>query len=400
MITCFLYLINFKKKRAKVKEEYKQILNIALSGIGISEKIESFSSYWDSINEDELYKYAVTDEVASHVAYVLKSSSLEYDSKWDKEYDEIDNRITVLMDVLEEVATKLKESSIDIVALKNAGITKAIYINNACSPMGDLDLLVRSNDFSKAHEIILQQLGFTFKFRSEFEDEDLEEAFRGGGTEYFKMVKGYKVWLELQWRPIAGRWIQPHNEPNGNELMDNSLAVDGSNVRILSPEDNLLQVALHTAKHSYVRAPGFRLHSDVDRVVRFQKIDWDKFVGKVRKLKLKTAVYFSLFFAKQLLDTPIPERVLIKLMPAWFRRRSIHYFLKKSGLYNQDKKKFTKIGYILFNLCLYDTVGENIKAIFPPFESLKIKYPIENKLQLPYFYTLRIKDLLFKRAKL
>ena len=44
-----------------MKEEYKQILNIALSGIGISEKIESFSSYWDSINEDELYKYAVTE---------------------------------------------------------------------------------------------------------------------------------------------------------------------------------------------------------------------------------------------------------------------------------------------------------------------------------------------------
>ena len=142
------------------------------------------------------------------------------------------------------------------------------------------------------------------------------------------------------------------------------------------------------------------VHSDVDRVVRFQSINWNKFENKVCDLQLKTAVYFSLFFAKELLETPIPERVLIKLMPAWFRRRSIHYFLKKAGLYNQDKKKFTKIGYILFNLCLYDTVGENIKAIFPPFESLKIKYPIENKLQLPYFYMLRIKDLLFKRAKL
>ena len=94
------------------------------------------------------------------------------------------------MDVLEGVATKLKDNSIEIVALKNAGITKAIFKNNASSPMGDLDLLVRSNDFTRAHAIIEQELGFTFKFRSESEEEDLEEAFRGGGTEYFKIVDG------------------------------------------------------------------------------------------------------------------------------------------------------------------------------------------------------------------
>ena len=57
--------------------------------------------------------------------------------------------------------------------------------------------------------------------------------------------------------------------------------------------------------------PVFRLHSDVDRVVRFQTIDWNKFENKVCELSLKTAVYFSLFFAKELLETPIPDRVLM-----------------------------------------------------------------------------------------
>ena len=95
---------------------------------------------------------------------------------------------------------------------------------------------------------------------------------------------------------------------NGNELIDNSINIKNSSVKILAPEDNLLQVALHTAKHSYVRAPGFRLHSDVDRIIRFQKIDWSHFEKIVLKLKLKTAVYFSLFFAKDLLCTPIPKK--------------------------------------------------------------------------------------------
>jgi hypothetical protein len=383
-----------------MKKEYKEILNLALSSKHIDEKVIKLKQLWSLIIEESLFQHAQEDEVASHIAYILKSSKLKYASFWDKVYIDTDHFITVLMDVLEEVASKLKENKIDIVALKNAGIAKAIFKNNACSPMGDLDLLVRSKDFRKAHEIILNDLDFTFKFRSEFEEEDLEEAFRGGGTEYYKIVDGHKVWLELQWRPIAGRWIQPHNEPNGDELMNGSIEIENSDVRILSPEDNLLQVALHTAKHSYVRAPGFRLHSDVDRIIKFQSIDWSKFEEKVCNLEIKTAVYFSLYFASQLIKTPIPDFVFSSLKPSWYREKMILRFINKAGIYNQNKKKFSKIGYIVFNLALYDSIGQNIKAIFPSYNSIKIKYPIKNKLQLPYFYFIRIKDLICKRAKL
>ena len=379
---------------------YKKILNISLSSLPLTEKVKLVSDLWPSINEDKLYKYALRDELSSHIAFILKSTEIKYKVVWDTDFKKIESRIELLMDTLEEIALKLKKYNIEIVALKNAGIAKGIYINNACSPMGDLDLLVRSYDFRKAHEVILNELDFIFKFRSEFEDADIDEAFKGGGTEYYKMVDGYKVWLELQWRPIAGRWIQPHNEPNGNELIDNSINIKNSSVKILAPEDNLLQVALHTAKHSYVRAPGFRVHSDVDRISRFQKIDWSHVEKLVLKLKLKTAVYFSLFFAKDLLCTPIPKKVFKKLNPSWYRKIIIRYYIKKAGIYNQENKKFTRLGYIIFNLALYDNFNENLKAIFPPFNSLKIKYPIKNKWQLPYFYILRLKDLLIKRAKL
>lgn len=379
---------------------YKNILNLSLSSKSLKDKVNSINVLWPKIDEDKLYAYASKDEVSSHIAFILKSTKIKYKDFWNKDFEKIESRITILMNTLEQIALKLKEYSIEIVALKNAGIAKGIYNNNACSPMGDLDLLVRTTDFRKAHEIILNELDFIFKFRSEFEDADLDDAFRGGGTEYYKLVNGYKVWLELQWRPIAGRWIQPHNEPNGDELMYNSIGIKNSSVKILAPEDNLLQVALHTAKHSYVRAPGFRLHSDVDRVIRFQQIDWLHFENKVLKLKLKTAVYFSLFFAKELLSTPVPKEVLKKLRPTWYREKIIKYYIKRAGIYNQKNKKFTRIGYIIFNLALYDTIGENLKAIFPPFNSIKIKYPIKNKWQLPYFYLLRLKDLLLKRAKL
>lgn len=379
----------------------KQILAIGLSSSDKEKRINKLIELWPNIeSEDALLKASKTDEISSHIAWLLKKSQLNYSSVWLKEYEEVERRVTILMDTLEEVAQHLRQNNIKIVALKNAGIAKGIYPNYGCSPMGDIDLLVSVTNFHKAHELLIGDLGFTFKFRSELEDENVEEAFKSGGTEYFKKVEDYTVWLELQWRPIAGRWIQPHNEPNGDELLRRSISVKNSAVRILAPEDNLLQVALHTAKHSYVRSPGFRLHSDVDRIVRYQEVNWDIFLDRVSKLKLKTAVYFSLYFAKELLKTPISENVLKKLQPNWIRQKIVRYYISKAGLFNQKKKKFSKIGYIIFNLALYDSISEIAKAVFPPYSILTKKYNFNNRWKMPYYQLKRIKELVLKRAKL
>lgn len=384
-----------------IDNRINEVLKLGLSSEDTNTRLKKIENIWSKIDSEELlFQSAKVDEVSSHIAWLLKQSKLEYSQDWIHECNNVEQRITFLMATLEKVGRHLKDNNINVVALKNAGICKGIYQNHACSPMGDIDLLVSASDFHEAHHSLIKELGFTFKFRSELEEENLEEAFKGGGTEYFKEVKGYTVWLELQWRPIAGRWIQPHNEPNGDELMKRSIPIKDSAVKILAPEDNLLQVALHTAKHSYVRAPGFRLHSDVDRIVRYQIIDWDLFKKTVKELKLKTAVYFSLYFASELLGTPIPVKVLKELKPNCLRRKVILYFIDKAGIFNQKKKKFSKFGYIIFNLFLYDSISEILKAVFPPFDSMKIKYNIKKKWQLPYYYIIRLKELVVKRAKL
>jgi hypothetical protein len=382
-------------------EIFSNIFNLSLSSASISERTKKLEELWNNLeNEELLFNMAKTDEVASHIGWLLQKTNLNYSVHWQNECLAVEKRINCLMTILDEIAEHFGNSNIKVVALKNSGITKGIYPIFACSPMGDIDLLVSPKDFYIAHNILISELKFTFKFRSELEDENIEEAFKNGGTEYFKTVNGVRVWLELQWRPIAGRWIQPHNEPNGEELIERSLQVNNSKVRILSPEDNLLQVALHTAKHSYVRAPGFRLHSDVDRIVRFQDVTWDKFLNNVKILNLKTSVYFSLYFAKYLLDTPIPSTVLTELAPCWFKRKVILLFVNNASFYNQNKKKFTRVGYVFFNLFLYDNFIEVIRAVFPPFETLNLKYKIKYKYLVPFYYFKRLFNLAFRRAKL
>ena len=182
--------------------------------------------------------------------------------------------------------------------------------------------------------------------------------------------------------------------------MARSIAIPGTAVRLLAPEDNLLQVALHTAKHSYVRAPGFRLHLDVERIVRgYPDLDWDHFVAQAVDLQVKTPVYFSLAIAHQLLNTPIPQKVLAQLRPAAWKEQVLAQQIGRAGLFNPDESKFTRVGYILFTSLLYDDAAGLARGVFPDPAWMRNHYEVRRDALLPYFYGRRLADLVLRRAR-
>jgi len=302
------------------------------------------------------------------------------------------------MEELDRAASILAQHEIPLLALKNSGITRGLYPFNGACPMGDIDVLVSKKDFRKAHEA-LSNHGYQMKFRSPLEEEDLDKAEQGGGAEYnVKLSNGDYLWFELQWRPVAGRWITVEQEPRAEDLVIRSISIPNSSVRLLAPEDNLLQVSLHTAKHSYVRAPGFRLHTDVDRIVRSSDIDWTLFVDRVKSLKVKTAVFFSLVFAKEMLYTPVPNEVVEMLKPKPWKVKLISSWLQKVGLFDPDGKKWGRFGYVIFVALLYDSFKDLFGSVIPKRETIESKYNVHNPILLPYYYVLRLVNVLTKRT--
>ncbi len=264
--------------------------------------------------------------------------------------------------------------------------------------MGDIDVLVSKRQFRVAHQILTEH-GYTLRFRCEFEEDSLEAAEHGGGAEYSVQLEGGQhLWFELQWRPVAGRWIQPNQEPKTDELVERSIGIENSDVRLLSPEDNLLQVALHTAKHTFVRSPGFRLHTDVDRIVSTQDINWDLFAERVIALKIKTAVYMSLAMAKTLLGTPVPDDLLKRIQPNVFKVKIMQCWLEKVGIFEPETPKWSKFGYIVFVSMLYDSFGSFFSGVFPDSRYIKEQYQFSNNLLLPFYHAKRIAALLTKRT--
>lgn len=372
-------------------------LMLQLSGEG---REEVSSADFTQIDINSFYtlckKHELDGVVASHI---LEAQLCELPDYWKKDYLKEKERLEFLKTKAEQICTEMKENGIPMIILKNGGIMEDIISDAAACPMEDIDSFIQKDNFLKAHEILLNN-GFEFKFRSDYEKEDLKEAFADGSTEYFiPMPEGEKMWFELSYRAISGRWIRPDKEPNTEELFSRFYYADNTNVGILSPEDNLLQVCIHTAKHSYVRSPGLRLHLDVERIVRHKKIDWNVFVERVKQAHVKTSTYYSLLIPSVLFKTPIPKKVLSTLEPSRRKKRRIEKLLTQVGLLYPQNVKFSKLQFLSFQTSLYDSLGDAWKVIFPSVQWYRERYAMRSIVQLPYMMILRVLDLVGIRKK-
>ena len=380
--------------------EYEEFLSYAIRDVSrIEQKI--LLGRYEALDDYKLFEIAKANEVESIVAHALISHQIAGDklaSHWRDAHNEIEQKITEYLKELDRLAEMFSHQGIPLIALKNSGIARGVYRYYGASPMGDLDLLIEKDNFYKAHNL-LESLNYRLKFRNKYEKEDITEAFNNGSSEYiYTLSSGAKLWVEIQWRPIAGRWIQDSQEPKGADLFSASKSLDDSFVRILCPEDNLLQVCLHTAKHSYVRSPGFRLHTDVERIVSREEINWSSFIDKVESLNIKTAVYFSLVLCKSLLQTDIPNDILNRLRPPTWKKIVISYWLNRNNVFNPNEKKWTNFGYIIFVSLLYDRKRDLFNAIFPKISEMKKDTVHVSFFTLPFMYVKRIISLITKRT--
>lgn len=343
---------------------------------------------------------AQRNEVTPHVAHALRDGldPAGGANDWAAAHEDSVQKIRAYLRCADMLAERLGERAIGVVALKNVGIARSIYPCAGCCPMGDIDLLVARSDFRLAHEM-MQQLGHQLKFRGALERNTVDWAEKSGGAEYLVDFEGTSVWVEIQWRAIAGRWVSAGQEPESSELLERSTPIPESALRLLAPEDNLLQVALHTAKHTYVRAPGFRLHTDVDRIVRRQAIDWGIFVERVKRLHVRTPVFLSLVLPAMMFGTPVPPEVLGAISPPSWKARLLLEWLQRAGLFDPHEHKFGRAGYMAFNALLYDNLATLGRALMPTREDLQRQARMTEGDGLALARVRRLWDLLVRRQK-
>lgn len=380
-----------------LKNRYFNLLVMSMGEQSWKNSKNKIAAMLNQCDEEILFHIAEEHDCASIIYANIKEAGIKLHNEcWEKRYNEVKTRIDSYFMEIEHIERQASAHNMRFILLKNSGITAMYMKDKGKCPMGDIDLVVRSDDFMAMHSII-ENCGFTLEFRSPSESATIEYITEQGSAEYYKDISTGRMWLEMSVRSISGRWIRPDQEPDTDQLFQSAMHIsDASDV--LNPVENLLQVCLHTAKHSFNRAPGLRLHLDVDRITAHDAIDWGRLIERVEELHVRTPVYFSLVIPKMLFNSQIPDHVIKQLKPGFIRWKAVAGMIAKTGLMHPHEKKFTKFRFMIFQLMLYDSIGDIVKLFFPEPSYMREFYNVSGKAQLIKVYMRRIADIVLRRS--
>jgi len=361
-------------------------------------------SIYQERGDEAVFECAAQNKVIPMVAHGLMESVPDdhLASRWSKSHNEAEQKLQGFFKELDRLALLAEQKGIRFAAIENGGIARGVQHCRGCFASSDLELLLEKVDMSQ-FELLLFEEGFTRGSRERCASENSNQWDRDiiGWDNYFKtLADGNIFWLNIQWRPVLRRWIPMEQGLTTRDLIDRSVLINGSEsrVRILAPEDNLLVCALHVASHSYVRGIGLRLQLDVDHLVRNVNIDWPKFLNLVRRHRAKELVFLSLAIPASMLDTPIPEDVLIALIPSERRRGYLFKLISYAGVFNRHTHKFTFLQFVRLEIALSRGMMDGLRRVFiPSADWIREGYILQNNRSLIYCYLHRIFSLAKRR---
>lgn len=188
------------------------------------------------------------------------------------------------------------DAGIEVILLKGFQFAATIYADAAYKKMNDVDILIRYADAAKACEI-LRALGFE-NLKGLYGKNELSTkshhtpAFASADLDCIVGLHWGLISPKAPWKPdIDGIWQR-------------KVAIAGTRVFAMSPEDNVLHLAVHLPYYK----TGLRELADVYNVIREAKggFDWDAFDAHVRTAGAEDPVYRVVKLADALVSVGIP----------------------------------------------------------------------------------------------
>jgi hypothetical protein len=239
-----------------------------------------------------------------------------------------------ITDLLNQPAAK----QIPIVILKGMALVETLYPNPGLRRMGDIDLLVRHEQFPQVADCLLT-LGWQPQQK---DDSHLLPTILQGDVPAQDQIGEWSFVseagdiLDLHWHLVPAIWLRPDFDFTMSEIWEESVPLDKAEwpgARTLSPEHTLAYLCLHLGQHGLQF-----LHSllDIDLFVRIITTQptwhWDSFAALTDRWRIRSLVYHGLYFSQALYGTPLPAGVLFRFDPGWVARKRISLLLEPADL--------------------------------------------------------------------
>lgn len=196
-------------------------------------------------------------------------------------------------------------NEIDAIPYKGPALAAHAYGNIALRHFGDLDIIVRQRDVPRVMELLLAE-GYalypplngvqqTLMLRTQCNLPFTRDAHR--------------LIVEIHWRVSARLFSSPLDEES---LWKNSRhdTFEGMRIKTLAPEDLLLSLSVHGAKHLWERLSWI---ADIARLVEVDlDLNWEELLERARRTGTERMLLLGLYVAHDLLGANLPAHVEAK----------------------------------------------------------------------------------------
>jgi hypothetical protein len=277
----------------------------------------------------------------------------------------------------------LESHGIPAIPYKGPVLAKAVYGDIALRRFSDLDILIHATDVQGAKAAVYE-LEYTPTLHL---NESEQAAHVASGHEWpFDGPLGRNL-LEIQWRVLPRFYAV---EFSIESFFQRALRVDlgGSSVRTLAPEDLLLVLCVHTAKHVWSRLSWL---CDIAETMRSQSIDYVSAYRTAKDLGIEKIVAVNFLLQTQLLGVRVPElfrksmendpeinhlaevaqQVLIG--SADYNAQSIDYFGLMVRLRERFQDRFRFLSRLIFTPSLGEWSTVRLPAwLFPLYRGIRV----------------------------
>jgi hypothetical protein len=302
-------------------------------------------------------------------------------------------RNAVLFRQTSEMAGALAASGIPVMLLKGIHLARFVYSEPALRSMADVDLMVPRDRLAEAERVMIER-GYGPLPRPDL------EAFCTWSNHLAKLTKAGAPVLELHWgieRPTCPFRI----DLDGLWARSREATLEGSSVRILSPEDLLLHLALHGSYHHRFDRSALKGLVDIDAVVakHGSALDWAALVARANQWGASGFGYTIFRLAGEILGTPFPATALAGLDHTVADEEMVELARRYVTRPRVDlPSEYTKLAQT-------QSLGERwrllLRNVFLPREALERVYGLRRGTPWAYgYYLVRIADLVARRGGL
>jgi hypothetical protein len=190
---------------------------------------------------------------------------------------------------------------VEAVPYKGIVMSETYYGDMALRRSGDMDLFVRGRDVGRIKNAV-RELGYTQRVPV---PEDAEESYIKSGYECAFDSPAGKNLLELQWA-LQPRFYAVDFDMEGLFERAVNVSVAGRAVKTPSPEDLLLVLSVHAAKHVWERLIWL---CDIAQILKRENLNWDWVQARARQFGIERILHVTLLLTRRFLTTAIPAPI-------------------------------------------------------------------------------------------